>query len=137
MTRRMALALAVALTTVVAFGLVAMGRESGLFGGAGAGDDTLASAQQPTPSPASATPDLEPDVTTEYIYLDESPAPQASHSADAGSPSGEVAPENSSHDDDDDAWEDDEREDEDDEDEHHEDEHEDEHEHEHESEWDD
>lgn len=132
MTRRVALALAVALTTVVTFAVVATGQEVGMFGGAGAGEDTSASAHQQlsTPTP---TPIMEPDVITEYIYLDEpaAPTPQAGtpgSAFDDGSPS-----EVSSHDDDDDDWEEEEHEDEHEDD----DEHEEEDEHEHESEWDD
>ena len=68
MTRRMALAVALALTTAVTFGMVAMGQEVGLFGGGG--DATQASADAPLETATAEPPAVEPSVTTEFIYVD-------------------------------------------------------------------
>jgi hypothetical protein len=82
MTRRLALAVALAFTTVVTFALVAVGAQAGLFGGGGkdGAPADAAAGQQATP---------EPTVITEYIYIDQTATPgPGSVSSEGGS--GEV-----------------------------------------------
>jgi len=68
MTRRLALALALAFTTVVTFAMLAIGAQAGMFGG-GEKDGS------PVDAAASQTPTLEPTVITEYIYIDQTATP--------------------------------------------------------------
>ena len=88
MTRRMALAVALAFTTVVTFALVAIGAQAGLFGDGGkdgapaeASVGETATGQTPTP---------EPTVITEYIYIDQTVTPEASGGSSQGSDGGAV-----------------------------------------------
>jgi hypothetical protein len=68
----MALAVALALTAVATFAVVAMGQEVGLFGG----NATEAEAEVPM-DPTATAPPLDPTITTEYIYIDGTPVPRA------------------------------------------------------------
>ena len=80
MTRRLALAVALAFTTVVTFALVAIGAQAGLFGGGGKdGAPADAAAGQ-------ATPTAEPTVITEYIYVDQTVTPVPSGASSQGGP---------------------------------------------------
>ena len=67
MTRRLALAVALAFTTVVTFAMVAIGAQAGLFGGGSDG--------APVDAAAGQTPTPEPTVITEYIYVDQTVTP--------------------------------------------------------------
>ena len=79
MTRRLALAVALAFTTVVTFALVAIGAQAGLFGGGGKdGAPADAAAGQ-------ATPTAEPTVITEYIYIDQTVTPGPADAPSQGS----------------------------------------------------
>lgn len=107
MTRRVALALALALTTVVTFALVVIGTQAGLFGSKSGGDTTSALAQEPSAAAtASAPADTQaptqaPGVTeylTEYRYYDagstqQAPAPTADGQLEPAAPqAGEQQP---------------------------------------------
>jgi len=87
MTRRLALAVALAFTTVVTFAMVAIGAQAGLFGDAG---------KDGAPADASAgetigqTPSPEATVITEYIYIDQTVTPEASGGSSQGSDGGAV-----------------------------------------------
>jgi hypothetical protein len=74
MTRRVSLALALALTTVVTFAVIATGRGVGLFGGGSAADGSQAVAAE-TVIPAAESL-AAPEITTEYVYVDGQPAPR-------------------------------------------------------------
>ena len=78
MTRRLALAVALAFTTVVTFALVAIGAQAGLFGGRSDGAPADAAAGQ-------ATPTAEPTVITEYRYIDVTATPSAGDSGPSSS----------------------------------------------------
>ena len=80
MTRRLALAVALAFTTVVTFALVAIGAQAGLFGGGGK-DGAPADA-----AAGLATPTAEPTVITEYIYVDQTVTPVPSGEPSQGGP---------------------------------------------------
>jgi hypothetical protein len=81
MTRRVALALALALTTAVTFAVVALGAQIGYFGFNG-GNGTSQAEVLPETSAARTvevpTPTVEPTVITEYIYLDQTTPAQNS-----------------------------------------------------------
>lgn len=95
MTRRVSLALALALTTVVTFAVVATGREVGLFGGGSEADGSQAVAVE-TASPATKSL-AAPDVTTEYLYVDGQPVPRERVQAQTqGDPPSMASPEPSS-----------------------------------------
>lgn len=82
MTRRLALAVALAFTTVVTFAMVAIGAQAGFFGG---GNDGA-----PAEAVAGQTPTPEPTVITEYIYIDQTvtPGPGSASSQDSSDDSG-------------------------------------------------
>jgi hypothetical protein len=94
MQRRVALAIALALTIVTAFSIIVVGTRTGLFGNdhsaAAVAEFTAATvpaAPSATPSPpqvAAQAPD--PIVVTEYVYLDE-PAPAAARPQNGAAPS--------------------------------------------------
>ena len=90
MTRRLALAVALAFTTVVTFAMVAIGAQAGFFGGGG--NDGA-----PAEASAGQTPTAEPTVVTEYIYIDQtatpgpSGAPSQDSSGDAADNPGQVS----------------------------------------------
>jgi len=89
MTRRAALAIALCLTTIVAFFIVAYGSRSGLFGGDHGADRAAAQVDptaEPTQPPALAAPS-QPEVIEQYVYRDVYvPSP------DSGTASGTTAP---------------------------------------------
>jgi len=78
MTRRLALAVALAFTTVVTFAMVAIGAQAGFFGGGGSDGAPAAASVGETPTP-------EPTVITEYIYIDQTvtPGPSGAPSHDS------------------------------------------------------
>ena len=80
MTRRLALAVALAFTTVVTFALLAIGAQAGMFGGGGKDGAPVDAAAGQTPTP-------EPTVITEYIYIDQTVTPGPSGAPSQGSPS--------------------------------------------------
>lgn len=110
MSKRVSLALALALTTLVTFGVVVMGARAGYFGG-GDGESAVApvdAAEQVTweetvpavdetvPEEAAPVITTEPQVVTEYVYVDEpayyyttqgmgDPAPQDTAASEAPS----------------------------------------------------
>jgi len=72
MKRREALALALCLTTIVGFFIVAYGTQVGFFGGSSGAQDAAAQADptaEPTQPPAAAAPS-QPQVIEEYVYRD-------------------------------------------------------------------
>jgi hypothetical protein len=78
MRRRAALALALALTTITTFGLIALGGRGGLFGTSGSDDEAAAASQEDVAAalqylaaqePTAAEP-AAPQVVTEYVYVD-------------------------------------------------------------------
>ena len=81
MTRRLALAVALAFTTVVTFAMVAIGAQAGLFGGGSDGAPADAAAGEATPTP-------EPTVITEYIYIDQTVTPIPAGELSQGSSGG-------------------------------------------------
>ena len=76
MTRRLALAVALAFTTVVTFALVAIGAQAGLFGDGGKDGAPAEASVGETATPQ--TPAAEPTVVTEYIYIDQTVTPSPS-----------------------------------------------------------
>lgn len=87
MSRRIALALAFAFTTVVTFAIIAVGTTTGLFAGDDGGGASAATEASPedvagallylaatSGAPEQAPADAAPNVITEYVYVDE-PAP--------------------------------------------------------------
>src|SRR3989304_7080371 len=89
MKRRAALALALCLTTIVGFFIVAYGTQLGFFGGSSGAQDAAAQADptaEPTQPSAAAAPS-QPQVIEEYVYRDVFVS-----SPDAGAASGEAAP---------------------------------------------
>jgi len=92
MTRRLALAVALAFTTVVTFALVAIGAQAGLFGDGGKDGAPAEASVGETATPQ--TPGGEPTVVTEYIYIDQTvtPAPSGAPSQDSsGSAAGNTS----------------------------------------------
>ena len=92
MTRRLALAVALAFTTVVTFALVAIGAQAGLFGDGGKDGAPAEASVGETATPQ--TPAGEPTVVTEYIYIDQTvtPAPSGAPSQDSsGSAAGNTS----------------------------------------------
>jgi hypothetical protein len=87
MTRRLALAVALALTTVVTFAVVAIGAQAGLFGDGGKDGSPVDAAAGQTP-----TPTLEPTVVTEYRFIDVTATPGP---GDAPSQSGSTSDDDS------------------------------------------
>ena len=79
MTRRLALAVALAFTTVVTFALVAIGAQAGMFGGGGKDGS-------PADAVAGQAPTPEPTVITEYIYVDQTVTPVPSGEPSQGGP---------------------------------------------------
>src|SRR3989304_5265212 len=89
MKRRAALALALCLTTIVGFFVVAYGTQVGFLGGGSGAQDAAAQADptaEPTQPPAAAAPS-QPQVIEEYVYRDVFVS-----SPDAEAVSGEAAP---------------------------------------------
>ena len=89
MKRRAALALALCLTTIVGFFVVAYGTQVGFFGGSSGALNAAAQADptaEPT-QPAAAAAPSQPQVIEEYVYRDVFVS-----SSDAGAASGEAAP---------------------------------------------
>src|SRR3990172_2989304 len=89
MTRRLALAVALAFTTVVTFALVAIGAQAGLFGDGG--KDSAPAEASVGETATGQTPTPEPTVVTEYIYIDQTVTPEAGSAPSQGgsdSPSG-------------------------------------------------
>ena len=82
MTRRLALAVALAFTTVVTFALVAIGAQAGLFGGGGNDGAPAEASVGETATGRTATP--EPTVITEYIYIDQTVTPEAGSAPSPG-----------------------------------------------------
>ena len=82
MTRRLALAVALAFTTVVTFALVAIGAQAGLFGDGGKDGKPAEASVAET---LGQTPTPEPTVVTEYIYVDQTvtPVPSGAPSQDS------------------------------------------------------
>ncbi|HYM15585.1 MAG TPA: hypothetical protein VEZ14_08495 [Dehalococcoidia bacterium] len=75
MTRRIALAVALTLTTITTFGIVALAAQTGMFG-APPSKTTSVLARHAVPPPPSATsappaPTPTPIVITDYIYIDD------------------------------------------------------------------
>lgn len=69
MHRRLALAFSLAFTTVVTFGVVAVGAQVGLFGGGHPQASAQVAASAPPPPTATAVPPT-PIVVTQYDYVD-------------------------------------------------------------------
>lgn len=103
MTRRYALAAALAITTIITFMLVAMGTRAGMFGGGGGGDAAQAvataspeelagalrylAAQQASPAAAQVAQVMaDPQVFTEYVYVYETVTPPNAPPASAATP---------------------------------------------------
>ena len=89
MKRRAALALALCLTTIVGFFIVAYGTQLGFFGGSSGAQDAAAQADptaEPTQPSAAAAPS-QPQVIEEYVYRDVFVS-----SPDAGAAGGGAAP---------------------------------------------
>jgi len=78
MQRRLALALSLAFTTIVTFGVIAVGAQTGIFGGGHTEKAQQTAVEQspepPTPAPTVAPAPPTPVIITEYVYVDE-PAP--------------------------------------------------------------
>jgi hypothetical protein len=84
MQRRIALALALAFTTVVVFSMVAVGANAGFFSDAKkkASTQNARAYEQPAaadPSASGAQPAAAPQVVTDYVYLDETPVPDVTY----------------------------------------------------------
>ncbi len=87
MQRRIALALALAFTTVVVFSMVAVGANAGFFSDAKkkASTQNAQASEQPAaadPGASSAQPAGQagaPQVVTDYVYLDETPVPNVTY----------------------------------------------------------
>ena len=102
MTRRLALAVALALTTVVTFALVAIGAQAGLFSPGQDGSPVEAQGgEQTTP-----TPTTEPTVVTDFMFIDETANPDSGSvpsdvnsgsSPDSDSSSGDVSESDDDH----------------------------------------
>jgi len=93
MKRRGALALALCLTTIVGFFIVAYGTHIGFFGGRRGADDAAAQANptaEPTPPPAPAPP-AEPQAIEEIVYQDVVVSNPGSGSAGGGSGGGSAS----------------------------------------------
>ena len=93
MKRRAALALALCLTTIVGFFIVAYGMQIGFFGGGDGPGDAAAQTDptaEPTQPPAAAAP-AQPEVIEQYVYRDVYIASPDSGSTNAGA-SGTTAP---------------------------------------------
>ena len=88
MTRRLALAVALAFTTVVTFALVAIGAQAGLFGDGGKDGQPAEASVGETATGQTPTP--QPTIVTEYIYIDQTVTPEASGGSSQGSDGGAV-----------------------------------------------
>lgn len=103
MPRRVALAIALAFTTVVSFMIIALGLSAGMFGGRSDSDADAAVAEEASPedvaaalqylaaisAPTEAPAPAAPEVVTEYVYLYEDvvvPAPGNNTAAPATAP---------------------------------------------------
>jgi hypothetical protein len=100
MQRRFALALALSVTTVTVFGLVALGTRGGLFGAGTTGEpaaeasaDEIAGALQYLAAVSSEPTAAAPEVVTEYVYVD-APAgpPQVRYITTSGNAPASAAP---------------------------------------------
>ena len=93
MTRRLALAVALAFTTVVTFALVAIGAQAGLFGDGGKDGAPAEASVGETATPTGQTPAAEPTVVTEYIYIDQTvtPSPSGAPSQDSSGSAGNTS----------------------------------------------
>jgi hypothetical protein len=92
MTRRLGLAAALCLTTIVGFAVIVLGRQAGFFGG-GASTEAQPLAVLPSataPVPASPTP----VVIEQYVYRDQYYSSSAGSAAPAGGSNSQPAPAN-------------------------------------------
>ena len=83
MTRRLALAVALAFTTVVTFALVAIGAQAGLFGDGGKDGQPAEASVGETATGQTPTP--QPTIVTEYIYIDQTVTPGPADAPSQGS----------------------------------------------------